>query len=295
MVDDLGKEFVSCYGSETVKTPNIDKLAATGLMFDNAYSMAQCTPSRVTLLTGTYPYTSGWINHWDVPRWGVGYFDWEHYTTFAHIMKSAGYTTAAAGKWQINDFRIEPDAMEKHGFDAWCMWTGFERGNQPSAERYQDAYIHTRGGSKTHQGKFGPDVCADFLIDFIRKNKEQPMMLYYPMILTHLPFVATPDEPDARGRQARFEAMTRYMDKIVGRLVAALDETGIRERTIVIFSTDNGSPTWVTALRNGATVKGAKGSITEPGLCQPYIVNCPSRVPRGIGVENSEGFQLEEA
>jgi alpha-L-fucosidase/arylsulfatase A-like enzyme len=281
MLDDLGKEFISCYGSDTVETPNIDKLAAGGLKFNNAYSMAQCTPSRAALLTGKYPYSSGWINHWDVPRWGVGYFDWERETTFARIMKSAGYTTATAGKWQINDFRIEPDAMGKHGFDDWCMWTGFEAGNRASGERYQDPYLHTREGSKTHQGKFGPDVCADFLIEFIRKNKEQPMMLYYPMILTHLPAVATPDEPDAKGTQARFEAMARYMDKIVGRLVAALDETGLRERTIVIFTTDNGSPGSVKAVRHGVTVKGAKGKITEPGLCQPYIVNCPGRVPQG--------------
>jgi arylsulfatase A-like enzyme len=281
MVDDLGKEWVSCYGSESIKTPNIDALAATGLKFNNAYSMAQCTPSRAALLTGQYPFTSGWINHWDVPRWGVGYFDWAQYTTFARVMKGVGYVTAAAGKWQVNDFRIEPQAMQKHGFDDWCMWTGFEEGNPASGKRYYDPYLNTPSGSKTYAGTFGPDVCADFLIRFMNDNKDQPMLLYYPMILTHFPAVATPDEPDVEGRQERFPAMVRYTDKIVGRLVKAIDQAGIRERTIVIFTTDNGSPGGVTGVRSGMKVRGAKGKTTEPGLCQPFIVNCPGRVPQG--------------
>ena len=187
MVDDLGKEWISCYGSESIKTPNIDELAETGMQFNNAYSMAQCTPTRTSLLTGQYPYNTGWINHWDVPRWGVCYFDWDKYTTFARVMKSAGYVTAAAGKWQINDFRIEPEAMKKHGFDDWCMWTGYEAKNPPSGKRYYDAYINTPEGSKTRNEKFGPDVFTDFIIDFMKENKENPMMIYYPMVLTHLP------------------------------------------------------------------------------------------------------------
>jgi len=114
MVDDLGKEWISCYGAEDIETPNLDKLARTGMRFENAYSMPQCTPSRATLLTGQYPWRTGWVNHWDVPRWGAGYFDWKlrENMTFARIMKTAGYATAAVGKWQINDFRVTPDAIK---------------------------------------------------------------------------------------------------------------------------------------------------------------------------------------
>ena len=75
MLDDLGKEWISCYGAEDIETPNIDALAAGGMKFNNAYSMPQCTPSRATLLTGKYPWRNGYVNHWDVPRWGIGYFD----------------------------------------------------------------------------------------------------------------------------------------------------------------------------------------------------------------------------
>ena len=91
MVDDLGKEWISCYGAEDVKTPHVDALAAGGMKFNNAYSMPQCTPSRTTLLTGKYPWRNGFVNHWDVPRWGVGYFDWKkkENTTFARLMKTS--------------------------------------------------------------------------------------------------------------------------------------------------------------------------------------------------------------
>jgi len=282
MVDDLGKEWISCYGSESIKTLNIDKLAETGMQFHNAYSMAQCTPTRTSLLTGQYPYKTGWINHWDVPRWGVGYFDWEKYTTFASVMQSAGYRTAAAGKWQINDFRIEPEAMKKHGFDDWCMWTGGEGTNPPSGKRYYDAYINTPEGSKTYNEEFGPDVFTDFIIDFMKQNKENPMMIYYPMVLTHLPLTTTPDEPSVEGIEEAFPAMVRYTDKIVGKLVGAIDDLGIRENTIIIFTTDNGSPGKVIGVRNGVPTRGAKAKTTEPGLCQPFIVNCPGRVPEGV-------------
>ncbi len=294
MVDDLGKEWISCYGAEDITTPNIDALASGGMKFHNAYSMPQCTPSRTTLLTGKYPWRTGFVNHWDVPRWGVGYFDWKQKenTTFARLMKEQGYATCAAGKWQINDFRIEPQAMKKHGFDDWAMWTGAETGNQPSDKRYHDAYINTPAGSRTHTGKFGPDMYTDHLIQFMRKHKDEPMCVYYPMTLTHRPWVPTPDEPGARsGKKINMhKAMVRYTDKLVGRLVEALDELGIRERTIVIFTTDNGSDPKITGTLNGHKIEGAKGTEAELGICAPFIVNCPGLVPAGVDTDALTDF-----
>jgi len=282
MVDDLGKEWVSCYGAEDIKTPNIDALAAGGMRFENAYSMPQCTPTRVTLLTGRYPWRTGWVNHWDVPRWGVGYFDWTCHTTFARILKTAGYATAAAGKWQINDFRVTPDAMAKHGFDDWCMWTGAEGGNRPSGNRYWDPYIHTREGSRTYKDKFGPDIYTDFLIDFMEQNRDEPMCLYFPMCLTHGPLVHTPDEPKAQSKLDKHKAMVRYTDKLVGRLAKALDDLGIRRRTVIIFSTDNGTSGSITGTLNGRKVRGGKAKESENGVCEPFIVNGPGLVPAGV-------------
>ncbi|MHC4204597.1 MAG: sulfatase-like hydrolase/transferase [Planctomycetota bacterium] len=284
MVDDLGKEWISCYGAEGIETPNIDALAKTGMKFENAWSMPQCTPSRATLLTGQYPWRTGWVNHWDVPRWGVGYFDWKlrRNMTFARIMKTAGYATAAVGKWQINDFRIAPDAMKKHGFDDWCMWTGYESGNKTSAERYWDAYVNTPKGSKTYVGKFGPDVYTDYLIRFMTEHKDKPMMLYFPMALTHGPLTTTTAEPDVEDSKEKFKAMIRYTDLLVGRICTALDKLRIRDRTIIIFTTDNGSGGGHRGTIHGREIRGGKAKKTENGVCAPYIVNCPGLVPQGV-------------
>ncbi|MFO7976147.1 MAG: sulfatase-like hydrolase/transferase [Candidatus Hydrogenedentota bacterium] len=280
LVDDLGKDWISCYGAEEVETPNIDALAKGGIRFENAYSMAQCTPSRVTFLTGQYPWRTGWVNHWDVPRWGIGYFDWDRYTTVAEVLEAAGYATVAAGKWQINDFRLAPGAMHRHGFDDWCMWTGYETGNPPSGERYWDPYINTPAGSKTYEGAFGPDVYADALIEFMKGHEDDPMFLYFPMALTHGPLVATPTEPDVKNPRDKHKAMVRYMDLLVGRLVNALDELDLRNDTIIVFTTDNGSA--IGGRRHGRKFGSGKAKKWEHGVCMPFVVNCPGCVPAGV-------------
>lgn len=288
LVDDLGKEWIQCYGGEDIETPNIDKLAATGMKFNNAWCMPQCTPTRVTLLTGQYPFRHGWTNHWDVPRWGSGcHFDAKKNTTYANVLRQAGYTTAAAGKWQIDDYRVEPQAMNEAGFDSWCMWTGYESGNPPSSKRYWDAYIHTGTAngeteSKTHSGRFGPDIYTDHLIDFIDKNKHKPMLLYFPMALTHGPMTTTPDNKATEGKGRIFAGMVRYTDKLVGRLVAALDAAGVRDNTIIIFTTDNGTG-GNSNKRLGRVVRGGKAKMSEQnGTAQPFIVNGPGLVPQGV-------------
>ncbi len=282
LVDDLGKEWVSAYGAEEIETPEIDKLAETGLKFNFFYSAPVCTPSRVSLFTGQYPFRHGWVNHWDVPRSGGGVnYDWNLNPGIARTMQSAGYRTAAAGKWQVNDFRVQPDAMKHHGFDDWCMWTGYETGNLPSAERYWNPYIHTKEGSKTYKGQFGEDIFSDFLIDFMKKNKDQPMFLYYAMCLTHTPFTSTPHEPDVVEKYDCHKAMVSYMDFIVGKMVKALDDLGLRENTIIMFTTDNGTVGTITGKMNGRIVQGGKSRTTENGICEPFVVNCPGTVPAG--------------
>lgn len=290
MVDDLGKDWISSYGADDIETPNIDQLADGGMKFHNAWSMPQCTPTRVTLLTGQYPWRTGWVNHWDVPRWGVGYFDWKRNTTFAKVLSDAGYKTCIAGKWQINDFRVEPQALKKHGFDDWCVWTGFEGQNPPSAERYWDPYIHTSSGSKTYKSEFGPDLYCNHIIDFMHKHRDQPMLLYFPMALTHGPFTTTPTEPKVRGKRPQHKAMVNYVELLVGRLVEALDQLQLRERTIIFFTTDNGTAGNVLGTVNGRKPSGGKASLYEGGICQPFIVNCPGTVPAGVETDELTDF-----
>jgi arylsulfatase A-like enzyme len=280
LLDDLGKEWISCYGAEGIDTPNIDKLAASGMRFNNAYSMPQCTPSRACFMTGQYPFRSGWVNHWDAPRWGVGYFDWKRNPSIARTMKSAGYVTGVSGKWQLNDFRIQPDAMSQHGFDEYFMWTGFEKGNRPSGERYWNPYIHSKEGSRTYKAEFGPDLYNQFLLDFISENKEKPFFFYYAMALPHGPLVHTPHEPNVTDKMDKHRAMVRYIDHLTGKLVDHLETLGLREKTIIVWTTDNGTG-GKSNIMNGRTVRGGKAKTTENGVNAPFIVSCPGLIPAG--------------
>lgn len=277
MVDDLGPEWISSYGGEGIDTPNIDELARRGISFENAYSMPQCTPTRATLLTGQYPFRHGWVNHWDVPRWGAGaHFDPDLNTTFAKQLEAVGYKTGIAGKWQINDFRVQPNVLRRHGFQEWMMWTGYEELNPPSAERYWDAYVFSdRHPSRTYKGRFGPDVYNDFVLDFLERHENEPMLVYYPMALTHGPLVATPHEPFARTKYDRHKAMVRYTDYLVGKVMKKLIDLGIWDRTYVVFTTDNGTSGGIDGRLRGRAVRGGKAKLTENGPRQPFIVTGP--------------------
>ena len=281
MVDDLGPEWVSSYGGEGIDTPNIDELARRGMSFDNAYSMPQCTPTRATLLTGQYPFRHGWVNHWDVPRWGAGcHYDPDRNVTFARQLEEVGYKTGIAGKWQINDFRVQPNVLRRHGFQEWSLWTGYESLNPPSAERYWDPYVFSNlHPSKTYEGKFGPDVYNDFVLEFFERHHDEPMLLYYPMALTHGPLVHTPHEPFAESKYDRHKAMVRYTDYLVGKVMKKLEDLGVWDNTYVIFTTDNGTSGGINGRMNGRSVRGGKAKLTENGPRQPFIVTGPGVEP----------------
>ncbi len=271
MADDLGPEWISACGGN-FPTPNIDRIALEGTRFVNAYSMPKCTPTRVTLMTGQYPFRHGWVNHWDVPRWGAGcHFDPDLNPSWPHALKKVGYRTAIAGKWQLNDFRVQPDILEEHGFDEWCMWTGGEGGNPQSNERYHSPYVHTRDGSSLREGEFGPDLYTDFLINFMKQNAEHPMLLYFPMTLTHTPLIPTPLDPDAETKEDRHKAMVRYTDHLVGRLLDTLDDLDLSHETLVIFTTDNGTARGIDGELDGRPVKGGKGRMVEAGCRAPFF------------------------
>ncbi len=260
------------------------------MRFTNVWATPLCSPTRVELLTGRYPFRTGWTVHHDSPRWGGQYFDWRREITFARMLKSAGYATAIAGKWQINDLRVQRDALQRHGFDEHCVWPGFETGNPISDSRYYDPYLQINGERRVHKGEFGPDVCSEFLIDFMRRHRDRPFLAYDSMLLVHGPNTTTPANRNAKEKGgALYPGMTAYLDDIVGREIRALDELGLRDNTIVIFLSDNGAP-GTHCRANGIEIVGGKSKLTEAGIAMPMIVYAPGRVAPGTTSDDLVDF-----
>lgn len=275
LVDDLGKEWFDVYGGKDMILENINDLSRESMVFNRAYSMPQSTPSRVALMTGQYPYNNGWVNHYDVPRWGHGAnFDPDMNPCFPQLVNQQGYETCVVGKWQLNDFRLQPNIMKKIGFDNHCMWTGYEAGLPESGSRYWDPYINTKDGSRVYEGEFGPDIFNNYVLDFLTENKDKPMFVYYPMALTHGPLVHTPYDMDADTPYEKFRAMVGYMDVLVGRVVQKLKDLGIYDNTYLFFTTDNGSSGSVVP-RGDYFIAGGKTCLSENGINAPFIVKVP--------------------
>jgi arylsulfatase A-like enzyme len=180
---------------------------------------------------------------------------------------------------------------EKAGFDEHCLWQVTKLGN-----RYWDPMIQQNGQILSDcQGKYGPDVFADFIIDFIERNRSKNFFVYYPMVLTHAPFVRTPDSRDRDGsrtqrNKANFPDMVAYADKIVGRIVKALDELGLREETFLLFTGDNGSPRGISSKMGQRAIKGGKGYTTDAGTHVPLIANWKGTIPVGQTCEDLVDF-----
>lgn len=287
LCDDLGYECLNCYGGTSYKTPNLDNLAASGIRFRNAYATPLCSPSRVELMTGRYGFRTGWLNLIGRGDDALEYFDPDKERTFGHIMKSAGYTTALAGKWQLCHFPEHPNHVNRCGFDESCCWSWQLKGKRTS--RYWHPSVWQNGKERTDvQDFYGEDIFCNFLIDFIKRHRDEPFFVYYPMVLVHEPHTPTPDFPNATKAQKRgaagneaklqraakwFPGMVNYMDKTVGRLVATLDELGLRENTIIMFTGDNGTDRSVFSKLGDVRVQGGKGTVTEFGTHVPFIVS----------------------
>lgn len=273
MVDDFGYECVTANGGESYQTPNIDKLAAGGVRFENCHVQPLCTPTRVQLMTGRYNVRN-YINFGTLLRTE---------TMFGHLMKTAGYATAICGKWQLGH---EVDSPQHFGFDESCLWQQTRR-----PPRYANPGLEYNGVEKNFtQGEYGPTLVNDFALSFITKNREKPFFLYYPMILTHNPFQPTPDSPDwdptisSENKQQspkHFAEMTAYMDKLVGSVIAKLDELGIRNNTLLLVLGDNGTNSGITSRFKGVDYKGGKGSTTAHGTHVPLIVSWPAMMKQG--------------
>ncbi|WP_303317218.1 sulfatase-like hydrolase/transferase [Flavivirga abyssicola] len=292
MADDLGFECIESYGSTSYKTPNINKLAETGIQFNNAYAQPLCTPTRVELMTGKYNF-----RNWKA----FGILD-PNEKTFGHLMQDAGYKTCIVGKWQLQSYDTigHPGAKYRRGsgmkvgdagFDEYCLWhTGHQ---EDKGSRYPNPKILQNGTFlEGVKDKYGPDIFSDYLNEFVNKQDDKPFFIYYPMALTHDPFSPTPDSEAWSDYDQRFEDhpkhfgdMIEYMDKIVGKIVNNLDEKGIRNETLILFYSDNGTHQKVTSLLNNKPYKGGKGLTIESGIKVPFIANWSGKIKHGVKID----------
>ncbi|HAD59610.1 MAG TPA: arylsulfatase [Planctomycetaceae bacterium] len=293
MADDMGYEALSVNGSESCKSPNLDKLAAGGVRFTNCFAQPLCTPSRAKLMTGQY-------NVRNYVRFGL--LD-RGQTTFAHQLKEAGYSTCIAGKWQLGK---QKDSPQHFGFEESCLWqhtrSGRSKANGKTYDRrFVNPHLEFNGVEKDFtNGEYAPQICTDFVCKFIEENKEGPFCVYYPMILTHCPFDPTPDSSDwdpkrlgsttykgdLNDPQRHFRDMVAWADKAVGQIVAQLEESGVRDNTLLIFTGDNGTDKPIVTPWNGRKVVGGKGTMTDEGTRVPLIVSWPNGLRKPGRIED---------
>lgn len=274
LADDFGYECVGANGGTSYPTPNLDRLAATGARFEHCYVQPLCTPTRVQLMTGQY-------NVRNYVQFGLLE---KSQATFAQLFRNAGYATCIVGKWQLGQ---SFDLPKHFGFDEYCLWQLTRR-----PERYRNPGLEINGKAIDYtDGEYGPDIVNDYACEFITRAKAKPFLLYYPMMLTHDPFVATPDSADYGGKPIKpgeekggkgalaqrrhFGDMVAYMDKLIGKLVDKLEAEGVRDQTLILFVGDNGTGKGVPSQMGDRTVVGGKGSPDESGMRVPLIVNGP--------------------
>ena len=241
-------------------------------------------------MTGTYPRFTG-IKH-VLAKWSDDtYLDPKQFNSFANQLKKVGYATAIAGKWNVS-WLERNDTVKAFGFDEYCLWQMFDRNGNKKA-RYYQPHFRMNGGVEEEAiaDQFGPDVLADFMVDFMRRNKDGPFLIYYPALLVHTPYVRVPGGTASSGRPDSeqkngpecFPEMVEYLDKNVGRLVTAVDDLGISNNTIILFCADNGTHGPVTSVwgEHRTRIKGGKMTMTDRGSRVPLIVRWPGTVESG--------------
>jgi arylsulfatase A-like enzyme len=268
--DDLGINDLGCFGRKDQNTPNLDKLAAEGARFTQAYAAASvCSPSRAALMTGQSParlkittFLNGRSDRAShrVLAAPINLHLPDGVQTIAQLLKPKGYVSAAVGKWHLGGKGHQPT---DHGFDEY-----FAGRANPGAESPQ-------GG----KGELGQ---ADYAVKFIQKNKANPFLLYLAFDNPHIPLAAPAKaiEANAKSFHPTYAALIESLDVAVGRVMKALEDQGLAKNTFVVFASDNGG-VHISELKESpatynAPSRAGKGFVYEGGLRTPLIIRYPA-------------------
>jgi arylsulfatase A-like enzyme len=294
LADDLGYTDVGCYGSKYYETPNIDRMAAQGMRFTDGYTCGpNCQPTRAALMSGQYGPRTGIYTVGSIDR-----FNWKsrplrpvdnveelplEKITLAQSLKKAGYATALFGKWHLG--QQGPYHPARRGFDEAIVSMGlhFDFNTNPKTPYPPGTYL--------------ADFLTDKAVDFITRHKQEPFFLCLHHFGVHAPYQAKPeliarfkDKPPSGGHHdPTYAAMIASVDESVGRVLRTLDDLGLTERTLVIYTSDNGGVGGYAregigragGITDNAPLRGGKGMLYEGGVRVPYIFRMPGRISVG--------------
>ncbi len=302
MSDDQGYADLSCYDSDFIKTPALDKMAGEGMRFTQAYvGSPVCAPTRCVLMTGKH---SGHITrrdnraaHEDLPftqRKLIPLKDEDF--TVAELLKEEGYVTAGMGKWGLGNPGTTGTPYQQ-GFDYFMGYL-----DQMHAHSYYTTYLmqnadtlHIPENENGQEEVYSHDLIMEEALDFVQQNKDTSFFLYLPLCLPHgkyeIPDNSAYGDRDWPERVKNYAAMLDLMDKDIGRLFALLQQLEIDENTIVFFTSDNGpNPPFIKSLQSNKPFRGSKRQLLEGGIRTPLIARWPGHIKAGTTSDQVVAF-----